>query len=80
MEKTSILDITKPRYSEQILQSIILNNSSLFLALEDRNRCFTEPNKAPVMQASSPLALRYIEVPGLASFLISGHGGKKLEP
>ena len=80
MEKTSILDITKPRYREQILQSIILNNSSLFLAPEDRNRRFTEPNKAPVMQASSPLALRYIEVPGLASFLISGHGGKKLEP
>ena len=26
------LDTTKPRYSEQILQSIILNNSSLFPA------------------------------------------------
>ena len=30
MEKN--LDITKPRYSDQILQSIILNNSSLFPA------------------------------------------------
>ena len=30
MEKS--LDITKPRYSDQILQSIILNNSSLFPA------------------------------------------------
>ena len=36
-----------------------------------------EPNKVPVMQASSPLALPYIEVPGLASFL--GHGEKKLD-
>ena len=36
-----------------------------------------EPNKVPVMQASSPLALPYIEVPGLASLL--GHAGKKLE-
>ena len=32
------------------------------------------------MHGSSPLALPYIEVPGLASFLISVHGGKKLEP
>ena len=36
-----------------------------------------EPNKVPVMQASSPLAPPYIEVPGLASLL--GHAGKKLE-
>ena len=36
-----------------------------------------EPNKVPVIQASSPLALPYIEVPGLASLL--GHAGKKLE-
>ena len=36
-----------------------------------------EPDKVPVMQASSPLALPYMDVPGLASLL--GHAGKKLE-
>ena len=65
------------RYGEQILQSIILHNSSLFLAPRGPEQALYEPNKAPVMHASSPLALRYIEVTGLAS--LSGHGEKKLE-